>query len=97
MKSIEERNFHLLMGGLFMTSILLDPAIASVLDSWNPPDVTFVTLAVGLVWVGRYAAWRSSRADATIRELRERVDRLERAEVERTAREQKKAEGDRRL
>lgn len=77
MQAIQERNFHLLMGGVFLTSLVLDPALRSVMPAWHPPEVSFVTLVVGLVWLGRYFAWQTSNNSRRIKALRDRVDELE--------------------
>ncbi len=77
MHTIQERNFHLLMGGLFLSSLVLDPAMRSIMPEWKPPAVGFVTLAVGLVWIGRYTWWRTGAHDREVKRLRERLDALE--------------------
>jgi hypothetical protein len=78
MRSLKERNFHLLMAGLLLTSCFLDPAVRSVVPDWNPPRVGMVTLALALVWLGRWLAWRGDRLDDQIRVLKDRAERLER-------------------
>jgi hypothetical protein len=78
MLSVGERNFHLVMGGVFGVAIVLENALPSVLPTWNPPRLGFLAFIAGLVWIGRYAAWRSELHDERDRVLAARVDRLER-------------------
>ena len=88
MRDNEERRFHLLMGGIFIASIVFDRAARSALPQWNPPSITLISLVVGLVWVGRYAACRIDQAQDSVRTLRDRLDALEdwkRAEERRAA------------
>ncbi|MBK8978961.1 MAG: hypothetical protein IPM29_23925 [Planctomycetes bacterium] len=72
-----ERNFHLLMGGVFVASIVAEQALAALLPTWNPPRLGFVSIVVGLVWVGRYAAWRAELDAERRRVLEDRIERLE--------------------
>ena len=85
MKTIQERNFHLLMAGLFVTTLLVDPAMRSILESWRPPEIGFLTIIVGLVWIGRYTAWRSDVGEQQARKLRERLSAVERRAEEQHA------------
>lgn len=77
MLSVGERNFHLVMGAVFVGAIVLENALPKILTAWNPPQLGFLAFIVGLVWVGRYAAWRSELHDEKDRVVDERLDRLE--------------------
>lgn len=77
MQSVGERNFHLLMGGVFLCAVILENALPEILPAWNPPQIGFVTFIVGLVWVGRYAAWRSELRAERERVLEARLERVE--------------------
>lgn len=76
-RALGERQFHLLMGGLFLGSTLIDPAMRAVTTDWDPPVVTWLTLAIGMAWIGRYTIWRTGHLEHEIRVLRDRVDTLE--------------------
>lgn len=78
MRTVGERNFHLLMGAVFALAVAADHGLPALVPAWNPPRLGFVAFAVGLVWVGRYAAWRSELHDERDRVVAERVERLER-------------------
>ncbi len=83
MVTVGERNFHLLMAGLLLASTVLDSAMRRLLPAWNPPQVGFVTLALGLVWIALFAAYRIRRLDEALRVAEARIERLERREAER--------------
>ena len=78
MPAIGERNFHFVMAAAFVVAVLAENALADILPAWNPPKLGFLAFIVGLVWVGRYAAWRSELHDERDRVVAERVDRVER-------------------
>lgn len=75
---MSERSFHLLMGALLFASTFLDRVVRSMLPAWNPPAVSLLTLVLGLVWVGLFAAYRMRLLDEQVRVLRDRADRAER-------------------
>ncbi len=79
MLSVGARSFHLVMGGLLVGAIVFENAMPDVLPAWRTPRIGLLTLVVGLVWVGRYAAWRGELDDERERVLADRVERLERA------------------
>ena len=78
MRFVDERTFHLTMGGIFVTALLLENAAARYLPTWDPPTIGFVSFVVGLAWIGRYAAWRGELAAERERVAAARLDRLER-------------------
>ena len=78
MLSVSERNFHLVMGGVFFGSIVVEEAMTRILPAWNPPRLGFVAFIVGLVWIGRYAAWRAELQAEAHRVLEDRQERMER-------------------
>lgn len=80
MHSVGERNFHLVMGGVFVVAVIIENALPKILPAWSPPQLGFLAFIVGLVWVGRYAAWRSELHDERDRVVDEKVERLERAQ-----------------
>lgn len=76
--AVSERSFHLLMGALLFASLLLDRVMRSVLPTWNAPSVSLLSLVLGLVWVGLFAAYRTRLTDDQVRVLRDRAERAER-------------------
>ena len=77
MIEIQERSFHWIMGALFLSSAFLDQGMRSLVSSWNPPEASMITLVVGLIWVGRFSAWRLAKASERERVLLDRIERLE--------------------
>jgi hypothetical protein len=75
--TVNERNFHWLMGALLLGSCFVDSLMRDALPTWNPPEASLVTMVIGLVWVGRFAAWRNARVGDDLRVLRDRIERLE--------------------
>lgn len=84
--TIAERQFHFVMGALLFATTLVDPLMRSVMPSWRPPEIGFLTVVVGLVWIGRFAANRTKSLDHRTKTLEDRVRWLE-DELERTERE----------
>jgi uncharacterized membrane protein len=78
MTTLSERNFHVLMGALLLGSTILDRVLESATPSWNPPSVSLVTLAVGLVWVALFAGYRGRNIEQRMRVLEDRLERSER-------------------
>jgi hypothetical protein len=78
MRSLDEKQFHAVMGFLVLGSLVLDEQVKRVLPAWNAPKVTIVTFALGLVWIALFAAYRLRTLNQEIAGLRERVDRLQR-------------------
>ncbi len=78
MVSVGERSFHLLLGTLLVLSLLVGRYAHAWFPGWNPPQVDVITLAIGLVWVGRYAAWRGELGEETKKVADDRFTRLER-------------------
>lgn len=76
--ALSERTFHLLMGGLLFLSLVFDRVMRGVLPVWNAPQVGLLSLVLGLVWVGLFAAYRTRLLDDEIRILRDRAERAER-------------------
>ncbi len=60
MRSLGEHQFHLLMGVLVIGSLFLDRLMAKVVATWTPPQVGLITFALGMVWVGLFAAHRAN-------------------------------------
>lgn len=77
MKSMNENKFHWLMGALLLGSCFLDPLMLQVLTTWDPPQPSFATTVIGLIWVGRYSAWRLELAEESRRVLSSRIEQLE--------------------
>jgi hypothetical protein len=77
MINLSERGFHLLMGGLLVGSTFLDRAMQAVTPAWNPPPVSLVTLAIGLIWVALFAGYRGRNLEQQQRALAARVERAE--------------------
>lgn len=75
---VNERSFHLLMGALLFASTFFDRVVRSALPAWNPPIVSLLTLVLGLLWVGVFAAYRVRLIDEQARVLRDRAERAER-------------------
>ena len=80
MFSLGERGFHLWMGGLMVGAIVIENALPRILPIWRGPEIGLLTVVVGLVWVGRYAAWRAELDRERSRVLEDRIARLERAQ-----------------
>ncbi len=78
MTTLSERNFHLLMVVLAVASVFLDPLMESALPAWNSPKVSLLTLAIGLIWVGLFAAYRGKNLEDRVRVLEDRLERSER-------------------
>ena len=77
-RAVNERSFHLLMGALLFASTFLDRIMRSALPAWNPPGVGLLSLVLGLVWVGLFAAYRTRLVDEQTRVLQDRAERAER-------------------
>ncbi|MFO1054895.1 MAG: hypothetical protein U1F36_21965 [Planctomycetota bacterium] len=78
MVSVGERSFHLLLGTLLVLSLLVGRYARTWFPGWSPPQVDVITLVIGLVWVGRYAAWRGELSEETKKVADDRFTRLER-------------------
>ena len=39
MRFVDERTFHLTMGGIYVTALLLENAAARYLPTWDPPTI----------------------------------------------------------
>ncbi len=77
MQSLGERQFHVLMGALLLGSLFLDRLMQNAISTWFSPSVGIVTLALGLVWVGLFAAFRARQADERVRVVEDRLERLQ--------------------
>lgn len=66
------------MGALLFASTFLDRVMRSVLPAWNAPSVSLLSLVLGLVWVGLFAAYRIRLIDEQARVLQDRAERAER-------------------
>ncbi len=77
MYGLSERGFHLLLGGLLLGSTFLDRAARALLPSWDPPQVSLLTLAIGLIWVALFAAHRGKNLEDRMRVLEDRLERSE--------------------
>ncbi|MEM7202039.1 MAG: hypothetical protein AAF628_17355 [Planctomycetota bacterium] len=78
MFTLGERGFHLLMGALVLGSTLMDRILLSALPAWDPPVVSLLTLAIGLVWVALFAAYRGRNLEERMRVLEDRLERAQR-------------------
>jgi uncharacterized membrane protein len=76
MRSLGENQFHLLMGVLVIGSLFLDRLMAKVVTTWTSPQVGLITFALGLVWVGLFAAHRAAKSSERIAIAEDKVDRL---------------------
>ena len=77
MFTLGERGFHLLMGSLLIASTFLDRFLGWSLPAWDPPAITLPTLALGLIWVGLFAAYRGKNLEDRMRVLEDRLARTE--------------------
>ncbi|MCA8942303.1 MAG: hypothetical protein KDB80_07050 [Planctomycetes bacterium] len=96
MVAMQERNFHLLMLGLLLTALCVDPVMSKLLDNWSPPEIGIFPIVVVFLWIARYAVWKSHCAERDTRRVREQVLETERrlsAQIESLARQL----GDRRM
>ncbi len=78
MQTLSESRFHLVMGIAVAGSLFLDRGFRAILPTWNPPDVGLVTLVLGLVWVGLFAAHRANEGRDVRTVVNDRLDRLQR-------------------
>jgi hypothetical protein len=78
MISVSERNFHLLMGALLLGSVLLDRLMRAALPAWQMPQVTLLTLVLGLIWIGLFTVHRVRTLQERLRVLEDRLQRNER-------------------
>lgn len=78
MRTLGENGFHLLMGALLIGSSFLDPALRALVPTWRPPEVSFVTVVLGLIWVGRFTTSRIHDLADKLRVLEDRTERGER-------------------
>ena len=78
MTTLSERHFHVLMAVLVIGSTLLDRLLHDFVPTWQPPAVSLVTLALGLVWVGLFAGYRGRNLEDRIRVLEDRLERTQR-------------------
>ncbi len=78
MRTLSESRFHMVMGIAVAGSLFLDRGFTAILPTWNPPDVGLITLVLGLVWVGLFAAHRANEGRDFRTVVDDRLDRLER-------------------
>jgi hypothetical protein len=71
-----ERTFHMVMGGLMLTSLFLDQW-AERMAAWDPPRVSMITLALAAVWIFRTGQVRLKERDDRRRVLEDRLERAE--------------------
>ena len=71
-----DRTFHLVMGGLMLTSLFMDQW-AGRMAAWDPPKVSMITLALVVVWVFRTAQVMLKERDDRRRVLEDRLERAE--------------------
>jgi len=74
MKEPGGHNFHLLMAALLFTSLVIDQ---QELATWRAGKVSMVSLAMAMVWIGRFTFDGFRRRDAARRVLKNRVQDLE--------------------
>lgn len=77
MFSLGEHGFHLLMGTLLLGSTFLDRAMRAVSPAWDPPQISLLTLALGLIWVALFAAYRGRNLEDRLRVLEDRLERAQ--------------------
>ena len=77
MESKEELRLHICFVLLFAVSFGVDPMMEKLLP-WNPPQVSFFALAVGLLWATTFCILRLRIASDQMKVLNDRVERLER-------------------
>ena len=76
MRSLGENQFHLLMGILVIGSLFLDRLMTRMVATWTSPQVGLITFALGLVWVGLFAAHRARKTNDRVAVAEDKVDRL---------------------
>ena len=78
MRTLQENQFHLLMGLLLVGSLFVDRAARAVLPTWSPPDVSVFTLVLAVIWMGMFTHYRGERLGDRIKVLEARLERAER-------------------
>lgn len=78
MRTLNENQFHAVMGVLLFGSLFLDRIATRIIPTWDAPQVGLIPFALGLVWIGRFAAWRGAKDREPVRVLEDRIQRLER-------------------
>ena len=88
MKEAGDRNLHIVMGALLAVSLIVDK---QEFEAWRAGHVSMVTLAIAVVWMGRFAWEGFKRRDAQAKVLRNRVSAVEERidELERDARQRR--------
>jgi hypothetical protein len=70
MRTLQEPQFHMLMAGLVVASVLIEQEAPNLVTGLALPDVGLLTFTLGVAWIALFAAHR-------IRSLSERIDALE--------------------
>lgn len=70
MRSLQEPQFHTLMAGLVLLSLLLEQEGPKLLPGMALPDVGLLTFTLGMCWIALFSAHR-------VRNLSQRIDALE--------------------
>ena len=76
MRSLGENQFHVLMGLLVIGSLFLDRLMAKVVLTWTSPQVGLITFALGMVWVGLFAAHRARKSGDRVTVAEDKLDRM---------------------
>lgn len=78
MRTLQENQFHLLMGVLLVGSLFVDRAARAALPAWNPPEVSVYTLVLGLIWMGMFTHYRYEKLADRLKVTEARLERAER-------------------
>ncbi|MBM3973859.1 MAG: hypothetical protein FJ301_07140 [Planctomycetes bacterium] len=77
MRFPDDTSFHLRMAALLVIALFVEHVAAQKLPLWNSPRIGVVSFVLGLAWVA-LAAWHHGKgAQARIRALEAKVDRLQ--------------------
>ena len=71
MQQSSDQSFHLVMGALLAVSLVLDQQDFA---GWRSGQVSMISLALAMVWMGRYAWDGMRRRDAEVKALRGRLE-----------------------
>ena len=74
MKDQSDRRFHVVMGVILAISLMVDQ---QDFEAWRAGQVSMISLALAMVWLGMFAFEGFRRRDAAISTMKARLDELE--------------------